>query len=154
MRAIRARYDPYEQSKGRVEQLRALGHSVDKVSFPLSCQGPANRDQSTHAGDNFGNKQVEFIIMGGTFMSLGESYRDEFMSQLHNSLSGYTGHSVDEAVRCVGCRLHVSALRQRVRRGLELMLRYLARTGTRNRPRRNVSESPSRRGQITASSLT
>lgn len=32
MRAIRARYDPYEQSKGRVEQLRALGHSVDKVS--------------------------------------------------------------------------------------------------------------------------
>lgn len=31
MRAIRARYDPYEQSKGRVEQLRALGHSVDKV---------------------------------------------------------------------------------------------------------------------------
>lgn len=39
--------------------------------------------------------------MGGTFMSLGESYRDEFMSQLHNSLSGYTGHSVDEAVRCV-----------------------------------------------------
>lgn len=40
MRAIRARYDPYEQSKGRVEQLRGLGHSVDKVnssnlSFPL-----------------------------------------------------------------------------------------------------------------------
>ncbi len=32
MRAIRARYDPYEQSKGRVEQLRSLGHSVDKVS--------------------------------------------------------------------------------------------------------------------------
>lgn len=34
-------------------------------------------------------------------MSLGESYRDEFMSQLHNSLSGYTGHNVDEAVQCV-----------------------------------------------------
>lgn len=31
MRAIRARYDPYEQSRGRVEQLRQLGHSVDKV---------------------------------------------------------------------------------------------------------------------------
>uniref|UniRef100_A0A0K3CKV5 Elongator complex protein 3 n=1 Tax=Rhodotorula toruloides TaxID=5286 RepID=A0A0K3CKV5_RHOTO len=72
MRAIRARYDPYEQSKGRVEQLRSLGHSVDKV---------------------------EFIIMGGTFMSLGESYRNEFISQLHNSLSGYTGHDVDEAVK-------------------------------------------------------
>jgi len=37
MRAIRARYDPYEQSKGRVEQLRSLGHSVDKVRLaPLS----------------------------------------------------------------------------------------------------------------------
>ncbi|BGP45886.1 Elongator subunit [Rhodotorula kratochvilovae] len=72
MRAIRARYDPYEQSKGRVEQLRSLGHSVDKV---------------------------EFIVMGGTFMSLSESYRDQFISQLHNSLSGYTGNDVDEAVR-------------------------------------------------------
>lgn len=34
-------------------------------------------------------------------MSLGESYRNEFISQLHNSLSGYTGHDVDEAVRFV-----------------------------------------------------
>lgn len=31
MRAIRARYDPYEQTRGRVEQLKSLGHSVDKV---------------------------------------------------------------------------------------------------------------------------
>lgn len=35
MRAIRARYDPYEQTRGRVEQLKALGHSVDKVAVPL-----------------------------------------------------------------------------------------------------------------------
>ena len=35
MRAIRARYDPYEQTRGRVEQLKSLGHSVDKVRpFP------------------------------------------------------------------------------------------------------------------------
>lgn len=47
--------------------------------------------------------------MGGTFMSLGESYRDEFMSQLHNSLSGYTGHSVDEAVRFVPAVLLAAA---------------------------------------------
>lgn len=33
MRAIRARYDPYEQTRGRVEQLKALGHNVDKVRF-------------------------------------------------------------------------------------------------------------------------
>ena len=83
MRAIRARYDPFEQARGRVDQLRGLGHNVDKV---------------------------EYIIMGGTFMSLPESYRDWFISSLHNALSGYTGHNVDEAVqfaeqsstKCVG----------------------------------------------------
>lgn len=32
MRAIRARYDPYLQTKHRVEQLKQLGHSVDKVN--------------------------------------------------------------------------------------------------------------------------
>jgi len=72
MRAIRARYDPFEQSKGRVQQLRELGHSVDKV---------------------------EYILMGGTFMSLSEEYRNQFIAQLHNALSGYTGLDVDEAVR-------------------------------------------------------
>ena len=83
MRAIRARYDPFEQARGRVEQIKSLGHSVDKV---------------------------EYIIMGGTFMSLPESYRDGFISQLHNALSGYQGEDVDEAVeagemsniKCVG----------------------------------------------------
>ena len=83
MRAIRARYDPFEQARGRVDQIKALGHSVDKV---------------------------EYIIMGGTFMSLSEDYRDEFISQLHNALSGYQGNNVDEAVeagemssiKCVG----------------------------------------------------
>lgn len=30
MRAIRARYDPYSQARGRLAQLQALGHSVDK----------------------------------------------------------------------------------------------------------------------------
>ncbi|KAI9645718.1 Elongator subunit [Ciborinia camelliae] len=83
MRAIRARYDPFEQARGRVDQIKSLGHSVDKV---------------------------EYIIMGGTFMSLSESYRDGFISQLHNALSGYQGTNVDEAVqagemsniKCVG----------------------------------------------------
>ncbi|CAP80313.1 Elongator subunit [Penicillium rubens] len=83
MRAIRARYDPFEQARGRVDQIKALGHSVDKV---------------------------EYIIMGGTFMSLPEDYRDSFISQLHNALSGYQTDNVDEAVmagemsnvKCVG----------------------------------------------------
>ncbi|KDN48868.1 histone acetyltransferase ELP3 [Tilletiaria anomala UBC 951] len=72
MRAIRARYDPFEQSTGRVRQLRELGHEVDKV---------------------------EYIVMGGTFMSLSEDYRNKFIAQLHNALSGFTGIDVDEAVK-------------------------------------------------------
>lgn len=39
--------------------------------------------------------------MGGTFMSLPESYRSGFITQLHNSLSGFTGTDIDEAVKSV-----------------------------------------------------
>jgi len=54
--------------------------------------------------------QVEFIIMGGTFMSLPEAYRTQFVSNLHNSLSGFNGQDIDEAVlyaeqaktKCIG----------------------------------------------------
>lgn len=72
MRAIRARYDPYKQTKSRVDQLKRLGHSVDKV---------------------------EFIIMGGTFMSLPEDYRDYFVRNLHDALSGHHSSDVSEAIR-------------------------------------------------------
>ncbi|CAL9738171.1 elongator complex protein 3 [Monosporozyma servazzii] len=72
MRAIRARYDPYEQARGRVEQLKQLGHSIDKV---------------------------EYVIMGGTFMSLPTDYREDFITQLHNALSGFNGNDIDEAIR-------------------------------------------------------
>ncbi|XP_027520862.1 elongator complex protein 3 isoform X2 [Corapipo altera] len=72
MRAIRARYDPYLQTRHRVEQLKQLGHSADKV---------------------------EFIVMGGTFMALPEEYRDYFIRNLHDALSGHTSNNVAEAVR-------------------------------------------------------
>ncbi|PSC75785.1 Elongator complex 3 [Micractinium conductrix] len=72
MRAIRARYNPYVQARTRVDQLRRLGHSVDKV---------------------------EFILMGGTFMSLPTDYRDYFVRNLHDALSGHSSKDVTEAVR-------------------------------------------------------
>lgn len=72
MRAIRARYDPFLQTRHRVEQLQQLGHSVDKV---------------------------EFIVMGGTFMCLPEEYRDRFVRSLHDALSGHSSSSVAEAMR-------------------------------------------------------
>lgn len=53
-------------------QLKQLGHSVDKV---------------------------EFIVMGGTFMSLPEDYRDYFIRNLHDALSGHVSSNVDEAVK-------------------------------------------------------
>ena len=55
-------------------QLKQLGHSVDKV---------------------------EYIVMGGTFMALDESYRDYFIRNLHDALSGHTSSSVEEAVKLV-----------------------------------------------------
>jgi elongator complex protein 3 len=83
MRAIRARYNPYLQTRNRVDQLKRLGHSVEKV---------------------------EFIIMGGTFMSLPLEYRDYFIRNLHDALSGHTSNNVEEAVsyseqsnvKCIG----------------------------------------------------
>ena len=39
MRAIRARYNPYVQARARVDQLRKLGHSVDKVGI-AACHHP------------------------------------------------------------------------------------------------------------------
>jgi hypothetical protein len=49
------------QARSRVDQLLKLGHVVDKV---------------------------EFILMGGTFMSLPGDYRDYFIRNLHDALSG------------------------------------------------------------------
>lgn len=66
------RYNPFVQARGRVDQLRRLGHSVDKV---------------------------EYILMGGTFMSLPLDYRDYFVRNLHDALSGHSSSSVCEAAR-------------------------------------------------------
>lgn len=52
MRAIQGRYNPYIQARNRIDQLKQLGHPVDKI---------------------------EYIIMGGTFMCLSEEYRKEFI---------------------------------------------------------------------------
>lgn len=72
MRAIRARYNPYVQTRSRIEQLQRLGHSTDKV---------------------------EFVLMGGTFLSLPADYRDYFIRNLHDALSGHTSSGVGEAIR-------------------------------------------------------
>lgn len=65
MRAIRARYDPIEQTKVRLNQLRELGHDSGKY---------------------------EVVLMGGTFMSLPQKYREEFVSGI---FAGIIGHISD-----------------------------------------------------------
>lgn len=104
MRAIRARYDPFLQTRHRLEQLAQLGHSVDKV---------------------------EFIVMGGTFMALDPQYRDYFIRNLHDALSGHRSQSVDEAVKysershtkCVGITIETRP-DYCLRKHLSDMLRY------------------------------
>jgi hypothetical protein len=130
MRAIRARYDPYEQTRGRVDQLRALGHNVDKV-----------RHAAAFGQTGCLRVQVEFIIMGGTFMSMPQEYREAFVAQLHNALSGFTGTDVDEAVRCVRCIRVCSRLN-------------FTRAGTLSGASPKLLGSRSRRGRTTASSRT
>lgn len=61
MRAIRARYDPFLQTRQRIQQLKSLGHNTDKV---------------------------EFIVMGGTFLSQDVKYRDYFIRNLYDALTG------------------------------------------------------------------
>jgi histone acetyltransferase (RNA polymerase elongator complex component) len=119
MRAIRARYHPFEQSRGRVDQLKSLGHSVDKV---------------------------EYIIMGGTFMSMPEDYRNWFISNLHDALSGHSSNDVDEAVR------YVNIIAPLEHGGIYLFSKHHADTTTDfpSKVKRNVSVSPSKLDLITA----
>ncbi|CAB3373226.1 elongator complex protein 3 isoform X1 [Cloeon dipterum] len=136
MRAIRARYDPYLQTRHRVQQLEQLGHSVDKV---------------------------EFIVMGGTFMSMPEDYRDYFIRNLHDALSGHRSSSVDEAVmysersrvKCIGLTIetrpdyclkkHLSDMLKygctRLEVGVQSVYEDVARDTNRGHTVRAVSES-------------
>eukprot|EP00126_Sphaerothecum_destruens_P001046 Sdes_comp12699_c0_seq1m3002 len=136
MRAIRARYNPYVQTRHRVDQLKRLGHSVDKV---------------------------EFVVMGGTFMSLPADYRDYFCRSLHDALSGHSSNSIEEAVKyseksrtkCVGITIetrpdyclkpHLSAMLSygctRLEIGVQSVYEDVARDTNRGHTVRAVCES-------------
>lgn len=59
-------------------------------SSPKASNAPSHRSLCA---------QVEFILMGGTFMSMPTDYRDFFIRNLHDALSGHTSCNVEEAVR-------------------------------------------------------
>jgi len=69
-RALQHGYDPYAQVKGRTEQLRAIGHEVDKV---------------------------ELIIFGGTLTCYPRDYLEQFTTQCLNAISGSNARTIAEA---------------------------------------------------------
>jgi len=70
MRAIQHGYDPYGQVKSRIDQLRAIGHEVDKV---------------------------ELIIFGGTLTAYPSEYLEWFVTQCLNAMSGVNAVTIEEA---------------------------------------------------------
>ena len=82
-RAAEHAYDPRTQTLARLRALREIGHRTDKV---------------------------DLIILGGTFTSLDEGYKDAFVKGCLDAMNGKVATSLDEAqaenetgpVRCIG----------------------------------------------------
>jgi len=86
MRAALNDYDPYLQTKNRIEQLRIIGHPTDKI---------------------------DFIIMGGTFTARTPYYKEWFVKRCFDALNQYTSPTLFQAKkrneaassRCIGLTL-------------------------------------------------
>jgi elongator complex protein 3 len=70
MRGAQNEYDPYRQVQSRIEQLRAIGHTVDKV---------------------------DLIIMGGTFPASPPEYQESFVKGCLDALIGRRTRNLTEA---------------------------------------------------------
>jgi len=70
MRAVSNDYDPYKQTKSRIESLKATGHPVDKI---------------------------ELIILGGTWSYLPEKYQQNFIKRCFDAANEKESDSLEEA---------------------------------------------------------
>jgi len=70
MRGLENQFDPYKQVENRIAQLRAIGHTVDKV---------------------------EIIVMGGTFPSMPMDYQEHFVQRCIDAVTERKSKSLDEA---------------------------------------------------------
>ena len=70
MRGLQNQFDPYRQVKSRIEQLRAIGHRVDKA---------------------------ELIVMGGTFPATPFDYQSWFVQRCLDAIVGKESASLEEA---------------------------------------------------------
>lgn len=83
MRASLNDFDPFMQTKSRLNQLKAIGHSVDKI---------------------------DFIIMGGTFSARNPYYQEWFVKRCYDALNDLDSESLEQAKkknesaqsRCIG----------------------------------------------------
>lgn len=72
LRGAQSDYDPYLQVRSRLEQLRGIGHAVDKV---------------------------ELILLGGTFTSHPRVYREWFVQRCLDAVNGKDSANLEEAKR-------------------------------------------------------
>ena len=72
MRGLENQFNPYNQVEKRIAQLKAIGHTVDKV---------------------------EIIVMGGTFPSMPMDYQEYFVQRCIDAVSEKKSRSLDEAKR-------------------------------------------------------
>ncbi len=80
MRGVQNEFDPYKQVKRRIEQLKAIGHTIDKV---------------------------EIIVMGGTFPAMPLHYQENFTKRCLDALTIEKTESLAEAKRCTeNSRVH------------------------------------------------
>ncbi|MEM3464822.1 MAG: tRNA uridine(34) 5-carboxymethylaminomethyl modification radical SAM/GNAT enzyme Elp3, partial [Candidatus Bathyarchaeia archaeon] len=70
MRGLQHAFDPFLQVRSRIEQLRAIGHSVDKV---------------------------ELIVMGGTFPATPVDYQSWFVQRCLDAITEKESNSLEEA---------------------------------------------------------
>src|SRR3989344_6483902 len=70
MRALTFNFDPYEQTKSRLNSLIAMGHPTDKI---------------------------EIIVLGGTFLQYEIDYQYEFIKRCYDALNGKDAKDLEEA---------------------------------------------------------
>ncbi|MGC9400375.1 MAG: elongator complex protein 3 [Anaerolineae bacterium] len=72
LRALQFNYDPYAQTRGRIEALHAIGHHVDKI---------------------------ELLILGGTWSAYPEDYQARFLRRCFDAMNEREADSLAQALR-------------------------------------------------------
>jgi len=70
MRAVQHQFDPYEQTRSRLEALHAIGHPTDKI---------------------------ELLILGGTWSAYPQEYQAWFVQRCLDALNGFPSSSLENA---------------------------------------------------------